>query len=454
MSDGQRPEDSGVAGTADRVMDAQVIVIGAGPGGSCAAYHLACQGVDVLLLEKSRFPREKVCGDGLTPRAVRHLIRMGVDVDGDGWQRNRGVRLVVGPARLELDWIDSPEFPDFGLTRARQDFDEILALRAAKAGARLHTGVRVREPVLDRAGRVVGVRATSVADDEPVTCRAPLVLAADGVAARLALSLGLRRHTDRPLGVAARRYFRSPARHDDPYLETWWNTDRDGHGMMLPGYGWVFGLGDGRVNVGVGVMNERPSGPVNARRMLDDWLTRTPSEYGLREEHADGPVLSAAVPMGFNRTPHYTRGMMLVGDSGGMVSPWNGEGITAAMESGELAADIAAQALARPGGAGREAVLHAYPRELNRRHGRYYRLGTAFWSLVARPAVTTLFSDYALKSPAVARLLFRLFTDARVDHGTSAAEHLVNAVVRAVPPARPGRSDSRRPRRVSRPPSV
>src|SRR6476619_4034525 len=120
--------------------DADVIVVGAGPGGSAAAYHLARHGVRVLLLEKTEFPREKVCGDGLTPRATRQLIWMGIDTsEKAGWLHNRGLRVIGGGVRLELDWPELASFPDYGLTRTRLDFDEILAKCAVKAGAELRT---------------------------------------------------------------------------------------------------------------------------------------------------------------------------------------------------------------------------------------------------------------------------------------------------------------------------
>src|SRR5215471_1344893 len=171
--------------------DADVIVIGAGPGGSAAAYHLANHGVRVLLLEKSEFPREKVCGDGLTPRAVKELVAMGVDTDGEGWTRNRGLRVIGGGVRLELDWPDLASFPNYGLTRTRLDFDELLAKSATDVGANLRTGVNVTGPVFDdRSGRVVGVEAQG-AGKEPLRFRAPIVMAADGVSGRFPLALGL-----------------------------------------------------------------------------------------------------------------------------------------------------------------------------------------------------------------------------------------------------------------------
>src|SRR5262245_41526429 len=164
--------------------DADVIVVDAGPGGSATAFHLARHGVNVLLLEKSEFPREKVCGDGLTPRAVKQLVDMGVDLTGEGWLKNKGLRVLGGGVRLELDWPELASFPNYGLTRTRMDFDQILVDRAVAAGARLRTSVNVSEPVTDeRTGRVVGVQATGPGD-EPLTFRAPLVVAADGVSGR------------------------------------------------------------------------------------------------------------------------------------------------------------------------------------------------------------------------------------------------------------------------------
>src|SRR5262245_46673568 len=148
--------------------DADVIVVGAGPGGCAAAYHLARAGAEVLLLEKAQFPREKVCGDGLTPRGVKQLLAMGIPTEGEGWHRNRGLRVVGSGVRLELDWPDLSSFPDYGLTRTRLDFDALLARQAALAGASLQTDTTVTGPLLDEAtGRVVGVAAEVGPEHEP-----------------------------------------------------------------------------------------------------------------------------------------------------------------------------------------------------------------------------------------------------------------------------------------------
>lgn len=416
--------------------DADVIVVGAGPGGSATAYHLARHGVRVLLLEKTEFPREKVCGDGLTPRAVRQLIRMGVDTSPEaGWLHNKGLRVIGGGIRLELDWPDLASFPNYGLVRTRLDFDDLLAQRAVAAGAKLRTSVNVLGPVLGADDRVIGVQAEVGPDREPATFHAPLVVAADGVSGRFPLALGLAKREDRPIGVAVRRYYRSPAKHDDDYLESWLELRAKGSDALLPGYGWIFGLGDGRVNVGLGVLNSSSAfGKTNYRRLLTDWLANTPEDWGMTDEtNAEGPILGAALPMGFNRVPHYTRGVLLVGDSGGMVNPFNGEGIAYAMESGELAAEIAVQALARPAGAERERALLAYPQELKARFGGYYRLGGIFVKLIGRPEVMRMATKHGMPHPMLMRFVLKLLANLTDPRGGDAMDRVINAMTRMAP---------------------
>ena len=427
----------GNAGSAAIADEADVIVVGAGPGGSAAAYHMARHGLRVLLLEKTEFPREKVCGDGLTPRATRQLIRMGIDTsEKAGWLQNRGLRVIGGGVRLELDWPELASFPNYGLVRTRLDFDDMLARRAVEAGALLRTGVTVTGPVLDADDRAVGVTAEVGPGKKPVQYRAPLVVAADGVSGRLPLAMGLAKREDRPLGVAVRRYYHSPVKADDNYLESWLelrsSADND---TLLPGYGWIFGLGDGRVNVGLGILNSSDAfGRTNYRRMLTDWLGSTPPDWGMRDEtNADGPILGAALPMGFNRVPHYIRGVMLVGDSGGMVNPFNGEGIAYAMESGELAAEVAVQALARPAGADRERALQAYPAELKLRFGGYYRLGGVFVKLIGNPQIMRVATRHGMPHPTLMRFVLKLLANLTDPRGGDAMDRIINAMAKVAP---------------------
>jgi menaquinone-9 beta-reductase len=415
------------------VDEADVIVVGAGPAGATTAYYLAQAGLDVLLLEKSRFPREKVCGDGLTPRGVKALVGMGISVaEQDGWVRNKGLRVIGAGKRLELLWPELSSYPGYGLVRHRHDLDEMLARRAEKAGARLLEGVTVIAPVLDdRTGRITGVTARPTAgDDGERTYTSRLVVAADGNSSRLSVAMGLRKRDDRPLGVAVRTYYQTP-RHDDDYLESWldlWDGDR-----LLPGYGWIFGMGDGTSNVGLGLLNTSAAfGHTDYHAMLRQWLKGMPAEWGFTEENRTEPVRGAALPMGFNRTPHYFNGMLLVGDAGGMVNPFNGEGIAYAMESGEILARTIAQALARERRAETERVLAGYPRALQDAYGGYYTLGRYFVKAIGRPGLMRFATKHSMSRPALMRFALKLLanlTDPRGD----AADRLVNGLSKLAP---------------------
>ena len=416
--------------------DADVIVVGAGPAGSTAAYHLAQTGLSVLLLEKTKFPREKVCGDGLTPRAVRSLVAMGIDTSpaqpGErGWLHNRGLRVYGGGRMIELDWPELASYPNYGLVRTRYDFDDLLARQARQAGAKLLEQCAVDRPVTDRTGRVVGVTARIGPDKAPVTFRAPVVLAADGVSGRLALALGIGRREDRPMGVAVRRYYTSP-RHDDDYLESWLEL-REGD-RLLPGYGWIFGMGDGTCNVGLGVLNSAASFQnTNYRDMLTRWMANTPAEWEFGEETATGPIRGAGLPMAFNRTPHYTRGLLLIGDAGGMVNPFNGEGIAYAMESAQMAAEQVAQALARPAGPSRERVLSEYADRVRAEYGGYYRLGKVFVDMIGYPPVMRFCTRHGLSRPVLMRFVLKLLANLTDPRGGDAMDRVINGLTKIVP---------------------
>ena len=431
--------------------DADVIVVGAGPAGSTAAYYLAQAGLNVLLIEKSRFPRDKVCGDGLTPRAVKSLVAMGVDVSQEaGWLRNKGLRVIGGGLRLELDWPELSSYPGYGLVRTRASLDEQLARRAQAAGAKLLEGTTVTGPVLDDDGRITGVEASPEPQDSikqrsksdnaerglgsSRTYTARVVVAADGNSSRLSVAMGLSKRDDRPMGVAVRTYYTSP-RHDDDYLESWldlWDGDR-----LLPGYGWIFGMGDGTSNVGLGLLNTSQAfGHTDYRALLQRWLRSMPEEWGYTEENRTEPVRGAALPMGFNRTPHYHRGLLLAGDAAGMVNPFNGEGIAYAMESGEILARVVAQALARPSRAGTERVLHGYADELQAAYGRYYTLGRVFVELIGRPKLMRYATSRGMNHPALMKFALKLLANLTDPRDGDAADRVISAMTRLAPSSR------------------
>ncbi|MDO5287814.1 MAG: geranylgeranyl reductase family protein [Actinomycetia bacterium] len=425
----QQPQEASAGRT-----EADVIVVGAGPGGSAAAAHLAQAGLDVIVLEKSRFPREKVCGDGLTPRAVRELVKLGIDTSPEaGWKRHRGLRIYGGRVEpFEMPWPDLADFPPYGLVRPRADFDDLLARHARQAGAVVYEGQTVTGPVADASGRVTGVTTRTA------TYRAPVVVAADGNSSRLAVQLGRPKRDDRPLGVAVRTYYTSP-RHDSEWLESWlelWDG-QPGRSRLLPGYGWVFPMGDGTCNVGLGMLNTAQSfGRTDYKDLLRRWLDATPDEWQFREEFRTTEVRGAALPMGFNRTPAYDRGLLLVGDAGGMVNPFNGEGISYAMESGRYAAAHIADAHARGvGSRSAERALLAYNQTLRSAWGGYFRLGGVFVKLIGDPRVMHLCTRYGLPRRRLMLLVHRLLANLTDRPSRDGYDRIVNTLTALAPPA-------------------
>lgn len=434
MNAAPAPAPSGAASHQPRAVESDVVVVGAGPAGSTAAAYLARHGLTVSLLEKARFPREKVCGDGLTPRASRQLVRLGIDTSEEaGWLRNRGLRIYGGRSEpFELDWPDLSDYPPYGLVRPRADFDDLLARHAVANGATLYEETTVTDPILDeRTDHIIGVRSKDGRE-----FRAPLVVAADGNSSRLSLRMDLPKRDDRPMGVAVRTYYTSP-RHDDDYLESWlelWDG-KPRESNLLPGYGWIFGMGDGTCNVGLGILNTSSAfGKTDYKGLLQRWLDNTPEEWGFREHNMTAPIRGAALPMGFNRKPHYRRGLLLVGDSGGMVNPFNGEGIAYAMEAAEYAADAVAEAHQRGiGTASAERALRGYPSRLDGALGGYYRLGTIFVKLIGHPEVMRICTRYGLPRKTLMRFTLKLLANLTDGRDGDAMDRLINSLSRMAP---------------------
>ncbi|MCR6492335.1 geranylgeranyl reductase family protein [Cellulomonas sp. P24] len=422
--------------------DADVIVVGAGPAGSAAAYYCASAGLNVLLLDKAAFPRDKVCGDGLTPRAVKELVAMGLPIrEEDGWIRNAGLRVIGGGHRLELPWPELSSYPSFGLAKTRMTFDHLLAEHARAAGAKLIERTNVTGPLVDdRTGRVVGVTARPVDDDgrrtgDEVTYRAPVVIAADGVSSRLATALGIEKRHDRPMGVAVRTYFTTP-RHQDPWMESHlelWDGP-PGRSNLMPGYGWIFALGDGTANVGLGsVSSTAAATKIDYKSLFATWMANAPAEWEFTPENQLGPVRGAALPMGFNRLPLYARGLMLVGDAGGMVSPFNGEGIAYGIMAGRLAAQAVAQAAARGTAAARERALATYPQAMRDELAGYYSLGRTFVKLIEHPQVMRVCTRYGLPRPLIMRFTLKLLSDCYEPRGGDMVDRVISGLTKLAP---------------------
>ncbi|WP_034514711.1 geranylgeranyl reductase family protein [Actinomyces slackii] len=417
------------------------MVVGAGPAGSSAARHLATLGMDVILMEKQELGRDKVCGDGLTPSAVRELVRLGIDTT--GWQRNTGLRVIGGGHRLHFPWPEQASFPSYGMARPRALLDRDLAEHAAAAGARLITGITVTAPLTTPGGRVIGVsakpsaRVTYPGIDRPTDFTAPLIIDAGGVSARLATAMGRTKDERRPMGVAVRAYYRSP-RADDAWMESQlelWDGPA-GSSTLLPGYGWIWPVGEGLVNVGLGSVSSRAATTrIDYRAVFAAWMRNVPASWQLTEDNRVGRLASAALPMAFNRKPHYADGLMLLGDAGGMVSPFNGEGIAQALMSGRLAAETAAQAASRTSRAGRERALAQYPAALKAEMGGYYTLGRVFVSLIEHPEVMRLCTRHGLPRKHLMKLVTKLLSDGWERRGGDSIDHFIQLLTRMVPAA-------------------
>ena len=409
--------------------DAQVLVVGAGPGGASAAYHLAKRDIDVLLVDKATFPREKVCGDGLTPYGVRAIQRMDLDPLDPAFTRIDSLRTYgLDGFSLQLPWPRLSGFPSVGVVRTRFEFDHLLVQQAQKAGANFLQGVEATSPVLeDRwvTGAVLGENG------HRRTVRARFVVAADGAASRFASQAGVARDPSRPLAIAARRYYRIP-RPQEPVFESFLTMPDEVTGGILAGYGWIFPLGDGMVNVGAGLLNTfKRFREFSARHLLETFVRTLPPEWGIDEEHAAGPPLSGPIPMGMNRHPVAVPGMLVVGDAAGLTNPFNGEGIGYAMESGELAAELIAEAIDRD----RPAIAHMYPVIVRERYGRYFNAGNRWVRMIGNPR----FLRFAVKHgfPRRRLMAFALRVLANLTDGKDgdAQDRVMHALVSMAPAA-------------------
>jgi geranylgeranyl reductase family protein len=395
------------------VADVDVLVVGGGPAGAAAAYHLARAGARVLVADRARFPRDKVCGDGLMPRAVGALLRMGIDIDEPGFGRIVGGRAIGrggrDPRPLDTVWTAGRRAPSFGLVRRRFELDALLLDRAASAGADVQDGTEVTTTE-SSAGRVVGA---TLRDDspgaEPTGVGARFVVVADGASGRTAARLGLPRRPGAPLAVAARRYYRA-RRPVPPFFAASVGIPADGAPRAwLPGYGWVFPTADGHANVGAYLVRSdgaEGSAQISAQAALDAFLAGLPTDQRFDPGDAAGPVRSSAIPMGLDRVAA-APGILVAGDAAGITNPFTGEGIGYAMESGELAARLIGRALA--GGAD---PSEAYADELRRRYERPFRAGRGFVRLISRPRVASLAARYGTRVPWFSRRAMRFMLDA------------------------------------------
>jgi geranylgeranyl reductase family protein len=381
------------------------LVVGAGPAGASAAYWLAQHGHSVLVVDKKRFPREKTCGDGLTPRAVRQLHSMGLASSLEEFQRYEGLRSMAHGVTLELPWPQHPDFPSFGYVVRRRDLDEMVADQAVKAGATLWPATEAVAPLVE-GGLVTGasLRHAESGVTEPV--RARIVVVADGANSRFGRALGTQRDRSYPMGMAIRGYFTSPY-HDEPWIESHLDL-RDREGDHMPGYGWIFPVGDGTVNVGVGLLDTFTGfKAVNTTKLMDAFVHTAPARWGISPETSCGPPTGGKLPTGGSVTPKAGPTWIVAGDAAGSINPFNGEGIAYAYETGHLVADAVHEALATGDG----LALARYPETLDELYGAYFKVARTFVKLIGNPAVMRELTRIGFQSRTLMEWVLRIMAN-------------------------------------------
>jgi len=407
-----------------------VLVVGGGPAGAAAAFWLARDGHDTTLVEAKEYPRDKTCGDGLTPRAILQLMEMGFDFDAPGFHKVTGLRSYAGDdVVLEMSWPDHSRFPDWGGVIRRSDLDRRTARLAEREGATVREKTTA-VPVVEN-GRLTSVALRGEGGEEIVAPEVTVV--ADGSMNRFGRALGSARRRDYPMGMAARGYYASP-RSDDRFLESRLDL-RDSSGATMPGYGWVFPLGDGTVNVGVGLLSasKRWKG-VNTTNMMNDYAAQAPGRWRLSEEARLTRPSGGKLMMSFSKSPLAGANWVMVGDAAGAINPWNGEGISYAYETGRLAAGYVGEALA----AGDLTLLRRYPRRLEDEYGLYHKMARIFVKAIERPQVMRSLAHVGLRNRPLMEWVLKVMSNLLDEDEKKAGEHAYDAlaaVVRTLPVA-------------------
>jgi len=302
-----------------------VAVVGAGPGGSATAYFLAKGGLKVALLDKFEFPRDKTCGDGLTPRAIKTLDAMGVlvQIEKSAFHCSE-IKIRHSEEitfNLELDHLE--DLPNYILTMPRFHLDDTLLQHAINAGADFFPKARV-EIISRSADKCVHIQT-----ENGQTIKCALAVIATGANTNLLHKLALLKKAP-PVNLAARAYFENVDDLDQSIMLFF-------DGIDLPGYGWVFPTGEGTANIGCGVFFEQS---VSQASLLRHLIEKHPFlQRILKNAHQVAPIKGYPLRTDFSPSHSGNEWILVVGEATGLVNPITGEGIDYALESAQLAAD-------------------------------------------------------------------------------------------------------------------
>ena len=372
-----------------------LIVIGGGPAGAATAIQAARGGASVAIFEKASSGRDKVCGDGLTPRAIGALQKLQIDLE--GIHKINGLRMIAGKTRRELEWPSGGSFPSYGAVWTRRELDSHLLETASQSGATIFYETEVI-PVFE-GERVTGVTSGTETWDTD------LVVAASGAPGKVARMLGTERKSDEPYGIAIRTYVESP-RHADHYLEASLAM-RDSTGTPIPGYGWMFPTGNGTVNLGVGALSTMKGfKKLNLNTLCDLYRDLIADEWEV------GPYLEKprAWRLPMTSQKRHGNGWAAVGDAAGLINPMNGEGIDYSLESGMLISDLF---LDDP-----QAAPEKYDAIIGERFDGFLRTGRRFSYLIGHPLVLRSGLRVAVASQVMANITLQVMGNL-VDSSTS-----------------------------------
>ena len=378
-------------------IERDVLVIGGGPAGAATAIRAAAGGARVTVFEKGAPGRDKICGDGLTPRAIKALDDLGMSVEGG--HRTDGLRMIANRTTRQLEWPGLDPFPAHGAVWARRSLDAHLMEAAEGAGAEVlweHDAL----PILEN-GRAIGVECAGR------RWSGELVVLAAGAPGPAHKVLGVARDPDEPFGLAIRTYAASP-RHAERYLEACL-TLRDSNGVPVPGYGWIFPLGDGTVNIGVGALSTMKGfKSLNLNHLQDSYRALVGPDWQLGED-LERPR-AWRLPM--SATRRHGQGWVAVGDAAGLINPMNGEGIDYGLESGSLAAELF---LADP-----TSAPWRYDIEIGERFDAFLRTGRRFSFLIGHPMILRSGLRLAVGTQAIANITLQVMGNL-VDSSTPGA---------------------------------
>ena len=375
-------------------------MVGAGPSGSAAAAWAARGGCDVLMIDAAEFPRDKACGDGLTPRAVAELVRLGLGDWLDGRIRHLGLRLAGFGATVEVRW-PGPSFPATGSAVPRTELDDRIRKVAEESGASMLLGHKCVDVSRDSSGRI---DAVLLADGSRVGCR--WLIVADGARSPLGRVLGRQWHQDTVYGVAARSYLDSG--RDDRWISSHLEL-RGSDGELLSGYGWIFPLGGGQVNLGVGTLaTAKHRANLALRPLLEFYARERRDQWQLG--HQMRLATSALLPMGGAVSGVAGANWALIGDAAACVNPLNGEGIDYGLETGRLVVDLLADTA---------DLRRAWPALLRSHYGSAFSIARRLAGLITVPGLLARLGPIGMRSRTLMtvalRVMGNLITEADSD---------------------------------------